>query len=274
MEKLRSSSPDEEPKKRKEMYDSEKHVEDTFEEENLSKELLYAQKIELIELQKAIDELFEGIEHPLSVLDIGVGNARILKAIAQKPEVWEKIKSYEGIDVAQNCVDITTNAIQDLHTEGKANVRLLDAQQLETLKKTYDLIISTWFTVGNFYPDDFVFEDYQPGSYDLSKNEKFSNIFRQAYDLLNPGGEIIIGSMYIDNDETRKKQEEAYKNFGWEIITDERDSFTATKDGWWSQRYTKEQVYNYLDFIPRENITFIPLDDYDYAMMVRIKKSE
>ena len=122
--------------------------------------------------------------------------------------------------------------------------------------------------------DDFVFENYQPGSYDLSNNEKFSNIFRQAYNTLNPGGEIIIGSMYINNDETRKKQEEAYRNFGWEIITDERDSFTATKDGWWSQRYTKEQVYDYLDFIPRENITFIPLDDYDYAMMVRIKKTE
>lgn len=82
----------------------------------------------------------------------------------------------------------------------------------------------------------------------------------------------MIGSIYIDNDSTRIKQEDAYRNFGREIITNEKDSFTATKDGWRSQRYTKEQIYNYLDFIQRENITFIPLDDYNYAMMVRIKK--
>lgn len=156
--------------------------------------------------------------------------------------------------------------------EEYADVRLLDAQKIDTLEEKYDLIISTWFTVGNFYPEDFVFEGYEPGTYDLSKNEKFSDIFRQAYDRLNSGGEIVIGSMYIDNDSTRKKQESAYRDFGWEVITDERDSFTATKGGWWSQRFTEEQVYNYLDFVPRENITFVPLDNYDYAMMVRIKK--
>jgi hypothetical protein len=90
--------------------------------------------------------------------------------------------------------------------------------------------------------------------------------------MLNDGGEIVIGSMYIDNDETRKKQEDAYKYWGWGIITDKRDCFTASKDGWWSQRFTKQRVYDYLSFIPKEKISFISLDTYDYAMMVRIKK--
>lgn len=168
------------------MYDSIKHLEDTFTEENLSQALLYAQKIELIELEKAINEIFTTLSHPLAVLDIGVGNARILKAIAQKLDLWPKIKSYEGIDIAQNCVDITEQAIKDLFLEEKAIVELLDAQKIFTLQKYYDLIISTWFTVGNFYPDDFKFEDYQPGSYVLSQNEKFSTIFRHAYNMLHP----------------------------------------------------------------------------------------
>lgn len=106
----------------------------------------------------------------------------------------------------------------------------------------------------------------------MSTNDKFTMILKQAYEMLNPNGELIIGSMYIDNDETRKKQEDSYRNFGWTVITDERDCFTASKDGWWSQRYTKQRVYDYLPFIPKENISFIPLDTYDYAMMVRIKK--
>ena len=76
----------------------------------------------------------------------------------------------------------------------------------------------------------------------------------------------------IDNDETRKKQEDSYKAFGWDVITDRKDAFTATKDGWWSLRFTKKRVYDYLRFIPKNKLSFIPLDTYDYSMMVRIKK--
>lgn len=158
-----------------------------------------------------------------------------------------------------------------MKVDKKVNVRLLDALKLKNINKKYDLIISTWFTVGNFYPFDFNFEKFKPG-YDMSTNDKFTTILKQAYDLLNPNGEIVIGSMYIDNEETRKKQEDAYKRWGWEVITDERDCFTATKEGWWSLRFTKQRVYDYLKFIPKEKISFIPLDTYNYAMMVRIKK--
>ena len=155
--------------------------------------------------------------------------------------------------------------------EEKANVQLLDAVKLKNLKKKYDLIISTWFTAGNFYPFAFDFKKFKHG-YDMSKNDKFTMIFKQAYEMLNPNGEIIIGSMYVDNDETRKKQEDSYKYWGWKVITNEKDCFTATKDGWWSQRFTKQRVFDYLNFIPKEKISFIPLDIYDYAMLVRIKK--
>jgi len=145
------------------------------------------------------------------------------------------------------------------------------AVKIETLNQKYDLIISTWFTAENFYPFDFDFKKFKPG-YNMSTNDKFTTIFKQAYKLLKPNGEIIIGSIYIDNEITRKKQEDSYRHFGWTLITNEIDCFTATKDGWWSQRYTKQRVYNYLDFIPKDKISFISLDTYDYAMMVRIKK--
>jgi hypothetical protein len=59
---------------------------------------------------------------------------------------------------------------------------------------------------------------------------------------------------------------------GMTIITDKIDSFTATKEKFWSQRFTKEKLYNYLNFVDPEKITFMPLDTYSYAMQVRIRK--
>lgn len=254
-----------------EMYDNPQHVKDTFTESNLSEYLLQAQWAEFIELKKIIAELFNKKEFPLSVLDIGIGDARILRHLTGIKEIWDAIGHYEGIDTAQNCVDISNEIIQDLKIEKRSNVQLLDAVNLKNLKKKYDLIISTWFTAGNFYPFGFNFGKFKPG-YDMSTNDKFTKILEQAYEILSPNGELIIGSMYIDNDETRKKQEASYKKFGWTVITDERDCFTASKDGWWSQRFTKQRIYEYLPFIPKNKMSFIPLDTYDYAMMVRIKK--
>ncbi|MBI4158956.1 class I SAM-dependent methyltransferase [Candidatus Woesearchaeota archaeon] len=254
-----------------EMYDDLKHIEDTFTENNLSEYLIQAQWAEFVELKKAITELYEKNKSHLTILDIGVGDARILKHLVGIEEIWKMIKHYEGIDVAQNCIDISNKIIKDLKISKKTSVKLLDAVNLKRLNKKYDLIISTWFTVGNFYPFDFDFKNLKHGQ-DMSKNDKIETIFKQAYDMLNSGGEIVIGSMYIDNEETRKKQEDSYKSFGWKIITDKRDCFTATKDGWWSLRFTKKRVHDSLNFIPKNKISFIPLDTYNYAMMVRIKK--
>lgn len=255
-----------------EMYDNKKHVEDTFTEENLSEHLKAAQKAELIELIKALKEIHQQKNAPLRLLDIGIGNGRVLKELHKLPEVWSILEHYKGIDIAQNCVQLSQQVINKLSITDKASVKRLDAINLSEIKQNYDIIISTWFTVGNFYPEDFSFQNFISGSYQLKNNAKLTKILDAAYNLLNPGGELIIGSMYIDNKPTRIKQENAYKNFGWEIITTEKDCFTATKDGWWSQRFTKQRVYDYLKNISKEKITFKLLDNYEYAMMVRIKK--
>ena len=90
--------------------------------------------------------------------------------------------------------------------------------------------------------------------------------------MVNPGGKVLLGACYFDNDATRIKQEESYRKMGMTVITKPTDSFTATKEGFWSQRFTIEKLYNYLHFARPENINIVALDTYDYAMQVSVLK--
>jgi hypothetical protein len=129
-------------------------------------------------------------------------------------------------------------------------------------------------TILCFVPDGFDFENYPVDGkrLNLDQNLKFESIFSSAYALLNPGGNLVLGATYIDNDATRLKHEQAYTKMNMHVITDEADSFTATKEGFWSQRFTEDQLHRYLQFAPNTNITFIPLDTYNFARQVQIKK--
>ena len=256
------------------MYDNTNTVQKSFDENYLSEELLQAQWAEFIELKKVIAEIYLKKESPITILDIGIGNARIVKHLSAIPEMWNMIKFYDGTDNAETCVNLSRKTAKEVNIEDKVTIYFLDAVKLNQLQKQYDLIITTWFTAGNFYPENFPFENYNLLSekINLSKNEKFDTIFTFAYQMLNTNGEILIGACYIDNENTRKKQELSYKKMGMTIITDAKDSFTATKERFWSQRFTKEKIYQYFKFVKQDKISFTPLDPYNYAMQVRIKK--
>ena len=255
------------------MYNNKKVFEKTFDWDGLPEYLRQAQWAEFIELKKVISEISNRLGRPIKILDIGVGDGRLLKHLMPIEEIWNKIESYDGIDNTQVCVDATNKLIFEAEIPGKVSVLLLDATKLSELNKTYDLIFTTWFTGGNFFPDSFDFANYAAlPTLDLTHNKKFTDILSSAYNFLNLEGEIVLGSLYIENDETRKKQESFYTYFGMEVITSSEDSFTATKEGFWSQRFTPEKVERYLQNIPKEQLNFIPLDTYDFAMMVRIAK--
>ncbi len=256
------------------MYDNEKTVKGSFDLNYVSEYLLQAQWAEFVELKKVITEIADRNKRPVTMLDIGIGNARIAKHLSGIKDIWDKVALYDGSDNAMACVNISSDVIGELGIGDKVTAFLLDAKDLDKWDKKYDMVITTWFTAGNFYPDDFPFENYKTSRQrlDLTTNKKFTAIFTNAYDLLNPGGEIVIGACYKDNDATRLKQEESYRKMGMTVITDEKDSFTATKDQFWSQRFTKEKIFNYLSFIPREKFMFTSLDTYEYAMQVRVRK--
>jgi len=256
------------------IYETEDSVQRSFDTESLPEELLQAQWAEFIELKKIITELYDLQKRKISILDIGVGSARVPKHLSAIPEIWKMIDRYDGIDNAMACINLSKKLAADLQIDDKFFVHFLEADDLTALNRKYDLIMTTWFTPGNFYPDDFSFDAYDPSKQrlDLTTNEKFIAIFSAAYNLLHEGGEIVLGACYIDNEATRLRQENFYRQLGMSVITDAKDSFTATKEKFWSQRFSKERIYNYFSYVPREKISFIPLDTYNYAMQVRIKK--
>ena len=256
------------------MYDNENTVKASFDINYISEYLLQSQWAQFIELKKVITEVAERKKAPITILDIGIGNARIAKHLSGIKDIWDKVELYDGSDNAIACVDISNDVIGQLGIEDKVTAFFLDAKDLDKWNKKYDMVITTWFTAGNFYPEDFPFDSYDGSAnrLDLTTNEKFTTIFKNAYALLNPGGEIVIGACYLDNDATRLKQEESYHKMGMTIITDKDDSFTATKETFWSQRFTKEKLFSYLNFVSPYDISFTPLDTYDYAMQVRIRK--
>lgn len=256
------------------IYDTEDSVQRSFDEDSMPEEQLQAQWAEFIELKKIITEKFRIFQRPISILDIGVGSARVPKHLSGIPEIWAMIAQYDGIDNAWPCINLSKKLAEDLGIGDKFSVHFLEAHEIRSLNRAYDMIITTWFTPGNFYPDEFSFESYDPSEHrlDLTTNKKFNFIFSMAYELLNEGGEIVLGACYLDNDATRIRQENFYKKLGMTISTDAVDSFTATREKFWSQRFTKEKMRNYFSYVPEEKIVFKPLDTYDYAMQVRIKK--
>lgn len=255
------------------MYDNENTVEKSFDLNYISEHLIQAQWAEFIELKKTILQLATHFKRPVSILDIGIGNGRIPMHLCGVKEMWDLVACYDGTDNAQSCIDITNVNMKLYGIADKVSATLFDALQLNAWKKKYDMVICTWFTPGNFYPDDFDFANYDSKHpLDLTENKKFPHIFSSAYNLLLPGGKLVLGACYKDNVATRLKQEESYGKMGMHVITGETDSFTATREGFWSQRFTKEKLYHYLSFVKKEQVSFTDLDTYDYAMQVTITK--
>lgn len=255
------------------IYDTEQSVKKSFDENFIPEEQLQTQWSEFIELKKVISNLYTKNKKPITILDIGVGDARIVKHLCGI-EIWDCVEMYHGIDNAEPCLIISNRAIKEYNIGNKAKVSFLEANQLNTLTEKYDIVMTTWFTAGNFYPDDFSFINYKDDgkTLNLESNPRFEKIFFDAYNLLNPNGEIILGAVYIDSENTRKKQEHFYIKLGMEVITDQNDSFTATREKFWSQRFTQEKLLRYFSFVDPTKITFTPLDTYDFAMQVSIKK--
>jgi SAM-dependent methyltransferase len=225
----------------------------------------------LIQIKKAIWDQYRQKKKPLAILDIGVGTGRIIKHLSGIPEIWNCIGSYTGIDNNENCLAIVQQNVKEWKLN-KVSIIPLQAKDIVTLGKKFDIIMSTWFTPGNFYPENFDFSTYDPAFKRLSlkHNPAFTALWTNARKMLKKKGMVILGSCYYQNDNTRIKQENFYKQCAMTVITDAKDSFTATGEGFWSQRFTPGQIKKYLQDAGFKKIKKIDLDDYSFAFQVHL----
>lgn len=258
------------------MYGNKK-VDNTLNPNFMTPFLKNAQIAEFYQLLKIIEEMYSKTNRQLKVLDIGVGDARI-PLMLSKSNKWSNINLFVGIENSQIEVDKAVKAVEDAGLEEKVSIVNLDALNIETQKnalseQNYDLIICTYFTPGNFKPGEIDINKIPFYSKELLKpNKNFAKVFKSAYEMLNSGGVMLLGSIYIDTNENRRRQEEFYKKCGMSVVTSSDDEFTATKEGFWSERFTKEKIFEYFYWVTKENIKIIPLDNYNFAESVVISK--
>ena len=258
-------------------------IDRTFDKRFMTPFLRNAQIVEFKELKNTIEKVYSKTKRSLNILDIGVGDGRIPIFLSKEP-IWRKINLYVGFDNSKIEFKKAKNAIKKRNIENKVKIVYFDATNLgkktsnEIFKHRYDLVICTYFTAGNFKPDEIKIKTDKKGlivpypKNCLEPNKKFVKIFRGAYSLLKNNGKIVLGTTYIDTDTNRIKQEEFYRKCGMTVITSKRDSFTATKEGFWSQRFTKKRIYDYFSWVERNKIKFVKLDNYNFAQMIIISK--
>lgn len=104
------------------IYDTEQSVEKSFDENFIPEEQLQTQWSEFIELKKVITNLHSKFKRPLTILDIGVGDGRVVKHLCGISEIWDCIGLYHGIDNADACLSISNKLIESLHIGNKTKV--------------------------------------------------------------------------------------------------------------------------------------------------------
>jgi hypothetical protein len=242
---------------------------------------LQAQWAEYTKLKEIIGQLYQLKKRPLKVFDIGIGFARI-PLLLRKVKTWNKIDHYTGIEISPYCIARSRKAIAASRKDRKVQVVRFNALDLLRARKTfgidYDLVLCTYFTAGNFKPDEIQLRVDKNGriiKYDaslLNPNEDFVSVFKGAFGLLRKGGKIFLGSVYCDTTLSRRMQEQIYERCGMKVITSSKDIFSATKEGFWSERFNKERIREYLSWISPSHIETVPLDDYNFANAIIINK--
>ena len=271
-----------EPKLGKEIMYTAREASRTLDDDFLTDALRTARNKELLLLQDELLSLHAHLKERLRILDIGIGDGYV--PLNCRKDVWAKIETYVGIDNSDRELERCEKNIRESGLENKVSTLKVDAAMLGDASLNpkwpipFHAVLCTYFTPGNFKPEEI---DLGVGGnglilpypdHVLSPNKKFQKIFSAAYTMLCDGGKLILGSVYRETPETRLKQEAFYKKCGMHIMTTEKDTFTATQEGFWSQRFTDEKIYSYLNWIGRQNIQMIPLDTENFAQMVVITK--
>jgi len=189
----------------------------------------------ILEARKIQDEIlainFKG--QKIKIADIGCGDGYHGAIFAPDCE------AYHGFDISKEMVKKTGYRWAESGLKN-AHVVECDAAKVELEPNFYDVAWSLYFTSGNFR-DEFDDIDKYDDAY-LDKNPKFISIISNFYNALKQGGKLFL-TVYKDNPETEAAQRQFYQDTGQSVITPLGSRFVATKENFWSVRWTKESMF-------------------------------
>lgn len=207
---------------------------------------------------KIIIERFKGKK--LNIADIGCGDGYHGEIFA--PDAV----CYHGYEISSEMANKTRERWK---TNGLNNAEVFqgDAGSMALESDKYDIAWSLYFTSGNFRDE---FDDIR--KYDdayLDKNPKFIKIISNFYKALKTGGKIFL-TVYKDCPKTEAAQRKFYKDTGQTVITPLGSRFVATKENFWSVRWTERSMLSNLNEcgIKPEQVVFNDLNEVSWLVEI------
>ncbi|MCK5609945.1 class I SAM-dependent methyltransferase [Candidatus Pacearchaeota archaeon] len=234
-------------------YES-KSVQRTLDNSYVPESILEARLVQ----DRIIRERFEG--KALRIADIGCGDGYHGEVFA--PDCV----SYHGFEISSEMAEKTRQRWQE---SGLNNTEVThgDASKIELKPNSYDVAWSLYFTSGNFREEFDDISKYNDAY--LDQNPAFIGIVSNFYRALRFGGRLFL-TVYKDRPETEEAQRTFYKKTGQTVVTPKGSRFVATKENFWSVRWTEESMLSNLAAcgIQPEQVKFNDLNDISWLVEV------
>ena len=198
----------------------------------------------------------------LSFADIGCGDGYHGSLFAPSSRL------YHGFEIAPAIAEIARKRWRD---EGlsRAEVYEGDVARAE-LQNVYDVAWCLYFTPGNFR-DRFDSLDQYTDAY-LNANPAFIAIVQKFLSALQPKGSMWL-TVYRDVPEAEASQRDFYEKTGQHVITPEGLRFVATKENFWSVRWSRESMLSNLSRcgIRPPQVTFHELNKIAWLVEIQLR---
>jgi len=203
-------------------------------------------------------ERFQG--QPLRIADIGCGDGYHGEIFASACDC------YHGFEISSEMAHKTrvrwgNNGLKNAAIfEGDAGKAVLEPN-------SYDVAWSLYFTPGNFREELDDIRKYDDAY--LNQNPAFVRVISNFHNALRPNGRILL-TVYKDKPETEEAQRTFYTKTGQTLITPKGSRFVATKENFWSVRWTKESMLFNLKAcgIEPEKVQFHDLNEISWIVEI------
>ena len=175
--------------------------------------------------------------------------------------------AYHGYEFSPPLAEIARESWVNAGLE-QAKLIFGDLADAEPERDFYDLVYCLYFTPGNFRDVSDDLETYTDAY--LDRNPAFIRIFSKFYAALKKGGQMFL-TVYKDVPAAEAEQRDFYRKTGQQVLTAPGSRFVATREKFWSVRFTRESMLSNLSAsgITAENVLFHDLNEMSWLVEIQ-----